>query len=78
VLFCPFYGVTPNKGNGTQASVHAYALADLVRDVTDQIEVLPAHTLEGLMVKRRVVDYCYGGRSGRPAQEVMLVGPGAY
>jgi hypothetical protein len=50
-------------------SMRAYALSDLVYEVVHQIKIIPATTLEGMMVKRRVVDWIY---DGNPVTAEML------
>ena len=57
-----FEAVPEGQGDGSPAMDAAYAVAALLREITEQIETIPAVTLEGILVKRRVVDHCYGGK----------------
>ena len=60
-----FNAVPEGAKDGSPSMDEAYRVNDSLQDIADQIEAIPATTLAGLLVKRRLVDHCYGGQTGQ-------------
>ena len=57
-----FNAVPEGARDGSPSMDEAYRVNDSLQDIADQIEAIPATTLAGLLVKRRLVDHCYGDK----------------